>query len=81
MLVGFGGVLAALAAAIALIGSRWVLFRSRWAREAELKRKRAKGLPKGGGSVSVVVTDIEGYSGAWLPPGRRGEGGLAVILA
>ena len=62
--VALGVVLALLAAAIALVGSRWVLFRSRWAREAELKRKRAKGPPKGGGSVAIVVTDIEGYSGA-----------------
>ncbi len=64
--VALGVVLALLAAAIALVGSRWVLFRSRWAREMELKRKRAKGLPKSGGAVSIVVTDIEGYSGARL---------------
>jgi class 3 adenylate cyclase len=62
VLVGLGAVLALLAAAIALLGSRWMLFRSRWAREIELKRKRAKGPPKGGSTVSVVVTDIEGYS-------------------
>jgi hypothetical protein len=61
--VALGAVLAVLAAAILSLGSRLVLFRTRWAREMELKRKRARGSPKGGGTISVVVTDIEGYSG------------------
>ncbi|KIZ04553.1 hypothetical protein MNEG_3403 [Monoraphidium neglectum] len=60
--VALGAVLAVLAAAILSLGSRLVLFRTRWAREMELKRKRARGSPKGGGTISVVVTDIEGYS-------------------
>jgi hypothetical protein len=72
VLVALGVVLALLAGAIALLGSRWVLFRSRWAREMELKRKRARGPPKSGGPVSVVVTDIEGYSGG----AGRWQGGV-----
>jgi hypothetical protein len=77
VLVALGVVLALLAGAIALLGSRWVLFRSRWAREMELKRKRARGPPKSGGPVSIVVTDIEGYSGAlgcWLALRGAGRG-------
>jgi hypothetical protein len=68
VLVALGAVLALLAVSIAMLGSRLLLFRSRWAREIELKRKRARGPPKGGGVISVVVTDIEGYSGGG--PGR-----------
>lgn len=69
--VALGAVGLLLAGALLCVGSRWVLFKSRWLREAELRRKRAKGLPRAGAQFSVVVTDIEGYSGAhrlaWLP--------------
>ncbi|KAI8463865.1 MAG: nucleotide cyclase [Monoraphidium minutum] len=61
-LVALGVVGVALLAALLLLGSRWQVFRSRWMREAELQRKRARGPPQGGGFASVVVTDIEGYS-------------------
>jgi len=41
--------------------------RMRWRPQAlrriDLMRKRAKGPPRGDGKVTVVVTDIEGYSG------------------
>ncbi|KAI8476209.1 MAG: hypothetical protein J3K34DRAFT_271511 [Monoraphidium minutum] len=63
VLVALGGVLFLLVAALLLVASRWVLFRSRWMREVELRRKRARwGSLKAGGTISVVVTDVEGYS-------------------
>jgi hypothetical protein len=66
-LVALGGALLLLAAALALAAGRWVLLRSRWAREAELQRKRARwGALKAGARVSVVVTDINGFSGEKL---------------
>lgn len=61
-LVALAGALALLAAALALLGSRVSNLRSRWVREAEHKRKRRAGPPRGGSRASVVVTDIEGYS-------------------
>jgi hypothetical protein len=64
-LVALGGVLLVFAGALLMLGSRWALFRVRWLREAELKRKRAMGPPRDGAAVTVVVTDIEGYSSAW----------------
>jgi hypothetical protein len=64
VLVGVGAALLLLAASLVLLSSRLLLFRSRWLREAELKRKRRLGLPKAGDAVYAVVTDIEGYTGA-----------------
>lgn len=40
-----------------------VLLRRRWQREKELLKNRLKGVPNGG-PASIVVTDVESYSGA-----------------
>jgi hypothetical protein len=66
VLVALGAVLGLLAASLMVLGSRWALFKSRWVREAELKRKRRLGMPKEGSTFCVVVTDIEGYSSEWI---------------
>jgi hypothetical protein len=63
VLVALGAVLLLTAIGLLVLGSRWALFRVRWLREAELKKRRGMGLPKEGGSLTVVVTDVEGYSG------------------
>ena len=70
VLVALGGVLLLMAGALLVLGSKWALFRVRWLREVELKRKHALGMPKEGSAVSVVITDIEGYSSER----PRGEG-------
>lgn len=62
VLIAVGSVAALMLAALALLGSRWKLLRSKWLREVDLVRKRASGLPEEGSPVTVVVTDIEGYS-------------------
>ena len=75
VLVGLGVVLLLIGALLAVLGSRWVLLHSRWMREMELKRKRKLGLPRDGGVVSVVITDIEGFSSERLwPLGTRAPG-------
>ena len=71
--VALGAALVLAAAAAVFLGSRWALFRLRWMREVDLKRKRGTGPPKGGGPLTVVVTDIDGYSSARRPPGGRGS--------
>jgi hypothetical protein len=79
VLVALAGVLFLLCAALLLVASRWVLFRSRWVREAELRRKRARwGSLKAGARLSVVVTDIEGYSGERAR--ERGSSGGGVLV-
>ena len=65
LLVALGAVLMLLALSLLVLGSRWALFKARWLRDAELKRKRQLGVPKDGAPVSVVITDIEGYSSEW----------------
>lgn len=42
-----------------------VQLRRRWQRERELMKHRAKGVPSGG-PATIVVTDVEGYSGGLL---------------
>jgi hypothetical protein len=76
VLVALGGVLFLFMCALVLVASRWVLFRSRWLRDADLRRKRARwGSLKPGARLSVVVTDVEGYSGEggarWVSGVRR----------
>jgi hypothetical protein len=55
-----------LLAAVALL--MWlkltVQLRRRWLREKELQKNRLRGVPAEG-SASIVVTDVESYSG-WL---------------
>jgi hypothetical protein len=72
VLVAVAAMLTVLGAAALALGSRWELMRSRWLREAELKRKRAEGMPAGGARLTVVVTDVEGYSGGGLGTGAKG---------
>jgi len=60
--VALGASLVLLAVSLLVLGSRWALFKSRWVREAELKRKRRLGMPREGSTVCVVITDVEGYS-------------------
>jgi hypothetical protein len=73
VLVGLGAAIALLALSLLLLSRRLLLFRSRWLREAELKRKRRLGVPKDGANVSIVITDIEAYSGEWLCPISENE--------
>jgi hypothetical protein len=45
-----------------LLQVRHLRYHPRWQRQLELRRKKALGPPKGGDNVSIVVTDVEGYS-------------------
>lgn len=43
-----------------------ILLRWKWQRERDLLKYRQKGVPNGG-PATIVVTDVEGYSGAHIP--------------
>lgn len=84
VLVALGAVMVVLAAALVMLSSRVSRLRSRWIRELEVARKRRQGLPQSGARVSVVVTDIEGYSretwnGAGLGWGADVRPAISVI--
>lgn len=49
-----------------------VSLRKRWQRDKELMRSRLKGVPNGG-PASIVVTDVEGYSGEMVQDCMAGE--------
>jgi hypothetical protein len=78
VLVGLGAVLLLAAAGAAFLGSRWALFRLQSMREAELKRKSAAGPPKEDAALTVVITDIDGYSSARACPGAGGRVAFAA---